>query len=342
MTSLGNRQEHESTRRRRPGPRARLGLHLALAATGVVTLGPGPLSPTAAALPRIKDDDVQATNAAVSRHHMRRTPRLSRKIESIYRVHRLKNGTIKFSHPGFDAYVRQDGSVRFSGHSVHWLDLGFTFDLTDALMRAKGQAPYVADKITFMKDTRPWRLGLRHAWFLRRARAFIEGLPQRLRRVWYDQKTTVRHKKQALFDLWDECLDRDGTNLADMAQIARRIIVSFIRRHLPKNSANAYRSMELSLLNRHRNSKPVFSPYEHRSVLRKSRSYRSRADAIGHGDPNRPDHATRTPGTPAGTAGLSASSAARTNPDLPASKGIDMRVPVPRSTPRPRPRPSNQ
>ena len=173
---------------------------------------------------------------------------------------KTRSGAWKVRCAGWSATIRPDGSVRFADGSFRWLGLGFTFDVTDAVMRAKGQDPYAAAKVRFLDETRSWRRKLRRAWYRRQGRAFLQRLPKMLAGI-MASKLSDADKRRLLFELWDECLETGSTELAAMGRIARSRILEFARRHFPARSKRAYTKEELERFNRIRTSKARFDPY---------------------------------------------------------------------------------
>lgn len=190
-------------------------------------------------------------------------PTVRERIGTEYKVSRLKNGTIRFKHPGFTADVHLDGTVRMKNHTASWSwrTFGLAFDITESMMRAKGQDPYAGDKIRFLKATLEWRLALRRQWTERLRAAFLNDLPARLLRIWTHPALTAAHRRRLLFTLWDESLEPDGTRAGRLGQIARDIIVRFIRKNLPQGSPGAYTPREIAAYTRKRESRQPFRPY---------------------------------------------------------------------------------
>ena len=64
----------------------------------------------------------------------------------------------------------------------------------------------------------------------------------------------VVERRRALFALWDECNDEEsGTR-------ARAVVVDFIRRELPRGTADAFTAAEIVALNRVRTAESAFAP----------------------------------------------------------------------------------
>ena len=229
------------------------------------------------------------------------------------KVKKLKDGTLRFFFSGFNADVKKNGKVRFGrkspgfieGNPIHprgayqkrvvgafapgtvggdvpWLPgAGFTMgsggDLTEAIMRAKGQDPYAADKLRFLKRSRRWRLSLKRRALKKQSQIYLSKLPGRLLRLWNDPGRSVEEKRQLLFELWDECLEpskglergrgwgkeamRAAKAKAKWAGQARTIIISFIQKNLPRGSGKGFTPEELRRFKTHRKGKVPFRPY---------------------------------------------------------------------------------
>lgn len=135
------------------------------------------------------------------------------------------------------------------------------FDITDWLMRRHGQDPYAHKKLAFLDATRDERaqIGNRHrAGELARSPVLVQ---KNLDALWAAIQTP-HARKQALFELWDECAETGEDSVVAAGQAARRLVIGFIRAHLPAGSADAYTPAELARLARTRQSKAAFQPYE--------------------------------------------------------------------------------
>ncbi len=139
--------------------------------------------------------------------------------------------------------------------------LGGGFNLDDWLLRKKGYDPYASRKLHVLDATRDERaeLGSRrrkeqlaHATLLMR---------KNLDQLWASV-TDRAGRKQALFEMWDECAETGDATLVEAGADARRLIIGFIRAHLPAGGPDAYTDAELAGLNKHKQSKATFQPYE--------------------------------------------------------------------------------
>jgi len=160
--------------------------------------------------------------------------------------------------PGFSMQVHADGTIELQDGPNVALGGGLTksgtveavkFGLTDAVMRALGEDPYLAEKLRIMDATRSERAVMAGREAKRLMAVATQGVSARLRRVWRQEAMPVAKRRELLFLLWDECGDTpSGRNVRDA-------IVHFI-------SAEDIRftSEEVSRFNRRRTQSVSFSP----------------------------------------------------------------------------------
>jgi len=134
------------------------------------------------------------------------------------------------------------------------------FDVTDKLMRRHGQDPYAARKLAYLDATRDERveIGNRH-----RAEQLAQAaklMQKNLDRMWASV-SALADRKQALFEMWDECAETGEPAVVEAGAAARKLVVGFIRARLPAGSANAYTTAELAAYDQKRHSTQEFAPY---------------------------------------------------------------------------------
>ncbi len=137
--------------------------------------------------------------------------------------------------------------------------VGGGFDITDALMRNKGIDPYASKKLEYLDSTRDQRvqIGQRHrAKQLEQAAVIMKG---NLGRVW--SLPTPEARREALFELWDECAETGTDDLIAAGRAARTLVIGVIRSRLPAGSVDAFTAADLATFNRKRQSKATFAPY---------------------------------------------------------------------------------
>jgi hypothetical protein len=139
--------------------------------------------------------------------------------------------------------------------------IGGQFDATDILMRRHGLDPYFAHKLALLDATRNARIELATRDRAAQLAHAAELMAHNLAALWADARLDLAAKKRALFELWDECAEAGDPSLVDGGGDARRLVIHFIRLHLPAGTIGAYTRIELAALARHQQSAAVFRPY---------------------------------------------------------------------------------
>jgi hypothetical protein len=135
------------------------------------------------------------------------------------------------------------------------------FDLTDAFMRRKGNDPYASKKLAFLDSTRDERVQIGAAHRAEQLRRTTQIVQRNLDRLW-QQVAEPRARRAALFELWDEVVEAGDESVVEAGRAARRLVVGFIRARLPAGGPDAYTAEDLAALNRRRQSKTSFAPFE--------------------------------------------------------------------------------
>jgi hypothetical protein len=169
------------------------------------------------------------------------------------------NGSLLYEAPQFSAVVAPDGTVTFQDRRLAYSarKSTFTFDLSDEFARelAHGTA-YPYPKANFLAATFTRRTAMAAEVNSRQMRAARAELPRQLDALWDDTRYRRRERRRIVFLLWQE-LDRstaDGRSTA-------ATIEAWIRRRLPRGSADAYNDQELDAYSHERRSAPAFNPY---------------------------------------------------------------------------------
>lgn len=167
----------------------------------------------------------------------------------------------KAEHQTFTVRVAADGTARIEDKAnLQRKGLGGTFDVTDAMMRRQGIDPYASYKLKVLDETRDERVAIGQRYRtqqLARSRQLVQA---HLTRLWATT-TDLAARKQALFELWDDCAETGSAELVVAGRAAREHVVGFIRSKLPAGSAHAFTADELARLNRQRRSRIEFAPY---------------------------------------------------------------------------------
>jgi hypothetical protein len=139
--------------------------------------------------------------------------------------------------------------------------VGGSFDVTDAFMRGKKIDPYASRKLAYLDSTRDERVQIGKRYRQQQLKQSPQIMQKNLEHMWATtQDLTAR--KQALFELWDECAETGEDSVIEGGRAARRLVVGFIRARLPAGTEHAFTSPELATLNGKRHSKAAFAPYE--------------------------------------------------------------------------------
>ena len=175
-------------------------------------------------------------------------------------------GPVSFDRGGFTTHLGEDGSIDFEDHSLAgagWMGLvaWLTFDVSDQIMRANGDDPYVSDKLRIMEETFEERMAVRRRYDAVIMRRALDDLPRYLTAVWRYPHWSPALRRRILFALWDEAAEEGSELLRAGGEEARQTIHAFIAAHLPAGSPDAYPRRELVALNRMRSSRAVFAPY---------------------------------------------------------------------------------
>ena len=138
--------------------------------------------------------------------------------------------------------------------------VGGGFDVTDALMRRNGQDPYASKKLQYLDSTRDQRVQIGNRYRQKQLEQAAVIMKGNLDRVW--SLHTPAERREALFELWDECAETGTDELVAAGREARTMVVGVIRTRIPAGSAEAFTPAELVVLNKKRQSKATFAPYD--------------------------------------------------------------------------------
>ena len=133
-------------------------------------------------------------------------------------------------------------------------------DVTSYLMRKTVGDPFSSRKLKMLDDTRDERAAraaIHRDEDLGRSRELTLRNLEQLWRTTSDPKA----RREALFQLWDECEEASGP-AGEAGQRARVVLIDWIRTKLPRESADAYGADEIATLSARRTSSQPFEPYE--------------------------------------------------------------------------------
>ncbi|MBW1905469.1 MAG: hypothetical protein JRJ24_09215, partial [Deltaproteobacteria bacterium] len=103
-----------------------------------------------------------------------------------------QDGTYHFKGHAFKAIVEQDGSVTFDEGYKQGTTIAF--DLSDRLMRRRGEDPYRVEKRWFMEGTEEFRQELFERWRAKQTMLALRKLRGRLLRISEDGSLNDRQK----------------------------------------------------------------------------------------------------------------------------------------------------
>ncbi len=137
--------------------------------------------------------------------------------------------------------------------------LGGHLDVTDWLMRRHHMDPYASRKLKILDATRDERVARGDAHKTEQLEQAGEYMRKNLATL-YAANGSPAEKREALFELWDECAEGEGP-LGEAGGRARMEVIGWIAVHIPKGNPEAFTDAELERFNAHRSSKQVFAPY---------------------------------------------------------------------------------
>jgi hypothetical protein len=181
-------------------------------------------------------------------------------------LHPSGGGTYTSDQPAFTVKTDRDGTAHIEDKpdvgDVHIAGLGIAgrMNVDDWLMRRQGIDPYASAKRQWLDKTRDERARIGMA----SRKEDLARAPELVRRnvAWaIAHAKTDDERKQALFELWDDCAETGDAALVEAGAGARAYVIGFIRAHLPAGKPGGYTAEDLARLNAQRRSKATFAPY---------------------------------------------------------------------------------
>jgi hypothetical protein len=154
-----------------------------------------------------------------------------------------------------------DGRPKDRAKTVIIPVLAGRLEVTDWLMRRAGIDPYAARKLKMLDDTRDERAELRRQHHAEQLAMTPQTIQRSLEALWA-ATPDVAARKQALFELWDDCVETGDPAVVEAGAAARRMIIGFVRARLPVGSRDAFTDADLAALARTQHSAAAFQPYE--------------------------------------------------------------------------------
>jgi hypothetical protein len=187
------------------------------------------------------------------------TGKVADEKEERFPLRAIGGGELEYKGKAFSARIARDGRVSFDDKSLRdFKGLSGGFDITDMIMRAKGNDPYRAEKAAFLKETEGMRKKMAQAALKERIQASLARLPAQLDEIWRDPSRPVAERKHLLYETWKDAALSEA-DVGDSAREASVIVENYVRRYLPRGSEHAFTEDELDKLNRSQRLK--FQPY---------------------------------------------------------------------------------
>ena len=136
-----------------------------------------------------------------------------------------QDGTYHFKGHAFKAIVEQDGSVTFDEGYKQGATI--SFDLSDRLMRRRGEDPYRVEKRWFMEGTEEFRQELFERWRAKRTMLALRKLRGRLLRISEDGSLNDRQKAARVVAMFQDTANDEAGGAA------RSTIVEFVTERMP-------------------------------------------------------------------------------------------------------------
>jgi hypothetical protein len=185
------------------------------------------------------------------------TGKLADQEEERFPLRPVGGGEYEYKGKAFSARIGRDGRVSFDDKSIRdFKGLSGGFDITDLIMRGKGDDPYRAEKAAFMKETESMRKKMAQAALKERIEASLQRLPAHLDEIWRDGRRPAADRRRLIYDTWKDAALSD-TDVGGAEACA--IVETYVRRYLPLGTEYAFTDDELERFNRGQAKK--FYPY---------------------------------------------------------------------------------
>lgn len=177
------------------------------------------------------------------------------------------DGTCHFDGSTIDATIAADGTVKFADKSPRVAVSGPLEPPGHPATPEQALAPRrlelnfklsggtEAERSWFLRETQDLRRELADAAHDGELRRTQHALLVRLDHIWCDSTKSAAQRRRMLFERWDD------TSPDETGGLGREVVIDFIQRNLPAQSALAYSNDELAALNRLRQQRARFEPY---------------------------------------------------------------------------------
>ncbi|MDH3199439.1 MAG: hypothetical protein OEM15_00965 [Myxococcales bacterium] len=142
------------------------------------------------------------------------------------RLQRHQDGTHRYRGHAFKAIVERDGSVTFD--DGYRQGTAVVFDITDAIMRRRGEDPYRVEKRWFLEGTVEFRQELFERWRAKQALVALRKLRGRLLRIIEDGILTAPQKATRVIAMFLDTADDEA------GAAARNTIAELVAERMPE------------------------------------------------------------------------------------------------------------
>ena len=140
-------------------------------------------------------------------------------------LQRHRDGTYRYRGQAFKAIVEKDGSVVFDDGYRQGATL--RFDITDVMMRRRGEDPYRVEKNWFLEGTAEFRQELFERWRAKQTLYALRKLRRRLLHIAEDGTLSDQQKSAHVIAMFHETADDEA------GAAARGVIAEFVADRMP-------------------------------------------------------------------------------------------------------------
>ena len=140
-------------------------------------------------------------------------------------LQRHQDGTYRYRGQAFKAIVEKDGSVVFDDGYRQGATL--RFDITDVMMRRRGEDPYRVEKNWFLEGTAEFRQELFERWRAKQTLYALRKLRRRLLHIAEDGTLSDQQKSAHVIAMFHETADDEA------GAAARGVIAEFVANRMP-------------------------------------------------------------------------------------------------------------
>jgi hypothetical protein len=160
------------------------------------------------------------------------TGKLKEEKEERFPLKKLGGGEYAYEGPSFSAHIAADGQVSFDNKTFRdFKGLSGGYDLTDMIMRGRGEDPYRHEKKMFLQATEEMRTKMAQTALKERLEQSLAGLSVHLETIWQLGRS-ARERRQLIYAIWKEAATAGDAELVAAGEKARGIVEQFIRRRL--------------------------------------------------------------------------------------------------------------